>query len=103
MKLTIRVAGVCGSGTFLFLACTAYFSSLDPMKVLSIAVPGAVVGCVLGYLIGQILSHPQGKSPTKKAVPKKSSTKPGITDNIPDSSLSAALMNGEESLIHNQE
>ena len=91
MKLSIKSAILCGTGVFLIATYTSMLSSLspdtlkmivqnpefikdvlDPMKILSVALPGAAIAGSIGYLLGDILSKPKGAA--KKNVRKQSTT-----------------------------
>lgn len=82
MKLPVKVAGVCGSGTFLLIILVSFVQYLQPaaggvpgleappwtdlFNILTMALAGMAVATVLGYLMGDILSKPEGQRTPRK-------------------------------------
>jgi hypothetical protein len=106
MKLSVKFAGLCGSGTFAMILYTAFFMNLQPidaltwvtlgtpsvnaMKFLQIflwALAGASVSGYLGHSLGAILSHPKGRKSHKRLSPAEPvpspDTKVGLVEETP--------------------
>jgi hypothetical protein len=89
MKLSIRIAGICASGTFILTALPGFYQHTKPtsimhmanetlagmtiLETLMISMGGAFAAAFIGYVMGDILSNPKG-GPKKK---KKSSVAAG--------------------------
>jgi len=94
VKLSLKLAGITGTGAFLLVSLMTYVGSMDvlgllsghpqqldavmdlslakPLKVLTLALPSVFIAGFLGYFLGNVLSHPKGpiKKPTKPEAPK---------------------------------
>lgn len=87
MKLAVKSAILCGTGAFLIATYTSMVKTLDPktlsvviqdaellknlfdpVGILTIAVPGALVVGAIGYFLGDIFSKPNA---AKKKKPKR--------------------------------
>lgn len=87
MKLSVRLAGLCGSGAFLLSALPGFYQQAKPtdiaqmatdvipgvniIETLLLSLGGAIVAGFIGYLIGDILSNPKGHPKKKKTPPGK--------------------------------
>lgn len=85
MKLSVRMAGICGSGAFILAALPGFYQQAKPVDIsqmatgvlpgmniietLLISLGGSIVAGFIGYLIGDILANPKGP-PKKKKQPK---------------------------------
>jgi hypothetical protein len=101
MKLPQKLAGVFATGTFLLVSLTVYISAMNPgnlmdgvdtalstpLKILTLALPSALVAGILGFILGSTWSNPKGPAPgsRKKTAGSASSshrgTGPGLTGN----------------------
>src|ERR1044072_4571855 len=77
MKLSVKLAGLFGSGVFIITALPGFYQHVKPasmqsmvndviqgmdiLETLGISLGGAILAGAIGYLIGDILSKPQGK------------------------------------------
>lgn len=77
MKLAVKWAGLCASGTFVLCAIPGFYQQIKPvspeellagvaqgmdvLEVLGVSLGGALLVGLIGYVIGDILSKPQGK------------------------------------------
>jgi hypothetical protein len=96
MKLSIKLAGLFGSGVFVLTAVPGFFQQVKPSDInammsdapqgmnilesLGFSLLGAVVAGVIGYIMGDILSSPRGNAGSRKRPGLKSSgskNKPG--------------------------
>lgn len=82
MKLSVRLAGLCGSGAFILSALPGFYQQAKPtdfeqmatvvlpgmsiIETMLISLGGSVVAGFIGYLIGDILSNPKGNPKKKK-------------------------------------
>jgi hypothetical protein len=78
MKLSIKLAGLCGSGVFILTALPGFYQQIKPasvdamifemvpgmeiLEILGISLLGALVAGGIGYKIGEILSNPAGNT-----------------------------------------
>lgn len=128
MKLSVRMAGLCASATFILTALPGFYQQAKPTHLAQIATDilpgmniiekmlislgGAVCTGVLGYVIGDILSNPKGQK--KKRKPKTENPSPQVAvasvvaqtpsaetqqeDNGVVSSVEAASVSGMEAM-----
>ena len=75
MKLSVRLAWLCGTGVSALLTCTQVFRqvnlvnvlqgnqiAMEPVSALLLSLGGGAVGAALGYMMGDILAMPKGCS-----------------------------------------
>ena len=82
MKLSIRIAGICASGTFLVTGLPGFYQHTKPtniaqmateavpgmtiLETMLISLGGALAAAFIGYIIGDILEQPKGKKQKKE-------------------------------------
>lgn len=91
VKLSVKFAGLCSSGTFLVTAMPAFFQKIalfglfnessgtlqgvQIIETLIFSLMGSIMAGAIGYVIGDILSHPDAK-PTHTTKEKPNGTPP---------------------------